>query len=854
MGRRYHRLPAATRFRTVVVSLLVLAASAAAAQQPGRLTVTVVDPSAAVVVAATVALVPADDPGRVVTRATDARGEARFDVRVGGAYRLRADATGFSRRELDLRVTRADARQRVELALAPVAVDVLVRREPEVAATDPRGLAFRRVLTERDLAALPEDPEALEQALRAIAGPGAVFRVDGFSANRLPPKSAIQEIRISYSEFSAEYHVYTRAVVDILTKPGIERFSGSFGVRAGPSAWSARDAFASRRGESDLRSYEGSLGGPLWRERTSFLATLTVATQEVEQPVSAMGPAGPIQDQLVQANSNAQVWASVVHALAPGQTTRARYTERRSDADNSGVGGLALAERAVHGELSDRTLLWSLTGPVGTRLYNQIRVRLGALRSHQEAASDAPAVEVIGAFEGGGAQVGGGRRQTRWAIEDDLDLTWRNHAIRAGVAGEAVAVRSDEWRNRGGTYLFASLDDFVAGRPLSFTRRRGDPFVTFSVRQGALYVQDDVRLGKVLTISAGARVEAQSVVRGAHLAPRFGLSWAPFKGGRTAVRLGVGRYYEWVPSIVVEQVARLDGSRQQEVVVVRPDPGVDPIPSAPPAPGRYLLSPDATLPRTLRFMTAVEQQLGPTATLTVTYEDVRVRGLLRGSNLNAPAPGVGRPDERVGNVIEAQSVGRRHEQSLSVRVNWRAPAPLDLLVLGNYTLGRARDDTDGPFVLPARPLALDDEWAPSRRDARHEWSVTGLLQSRSVCHGVFSVAGSSGTPYSIRTGFDENGDGLAIERPAGIGRNSMRGEGHLLATGRLACRPFRRASGRGASPGTRAPVFELSVEAQNFFNRTNPVGYVGVMSSPLFGRPVGSLPARRVSAGLSVRF
>jgi len=849
------RFGPAMRAGAVLMSAASLWGTIASGQTPGALTVAVVDPSNAVMVSASVTLAPASHPAKATVRLTDAAGEAQFDVQVGRTYRLRVEATGFSPHELDVHVEHPAIRQLVRLALAPVAVDVLVRRDPDVAATDPRGLAFKRVLTERDLAALPDDPEALEEALRAIAGPGALFRVDGFRGSQLPPKSAIQEVRISYSDFSAEYHAYTRAVVDILTKPGIERFYGSFSVQARPSAWSARDAFAERRSRAEVRTYEGTVGGPLWRQRTSFLAALTVAMRDVEEPVHAAGPNGPIRDLVAQTSTNTRWWGSVVHLIGRGQTTRVRYADTQSRAENLGVGGLALGERAVDRTATERTLQSSLTGSLGTRMFNQLRMHVDTHHQEQEAVSDRPAINVMGAFESGGAQVGGGRRQTAWSIQDDVDLTLRNHAIRIGGDVETITVRSDEWRNRSGTYTFASVADYAAWTPLTFTQRVGDPSVSLTVRHGALYVQDDVRLGKRLMISGGLRAEGQSKVRGWRVGPRFGLSWSPFVGGRTAVRIGIGRYYDWIPATVLEQAARLNGSRQREVVVVHPGGTGNPVSERGQPPERYELAPDVTLGRNLRFLTAIDQQLGGAATLALLYQEVRGSRLLRGTNLNAPVDGAGRPDGTWGNVIQAQSVGRRHQRSLSIQVNWRAPAPLDLLVLGDYVLGSVRDDTDGPFAVPANPFALDTEWGPAHQDARHQWSLSAIVQSGSRCYGSLFVSGATGTPYTVRTGLDDNGDGLLTDRPRGVVRNSQRGGGYVMTSGRIACRPFRRASSRNAvGAGRRAPVFEVSADAQNLFNRTNSVGYVGVMTSPLFGQPVGALPARRVSVRLSIRF
>ena len=42
--------------------------------------------------------------------------------------------------------------------------------------------------------------------LEQMAGPGATFRVNGFTGGRLPPKSQIRQIRFRMNSFDAEYH------------------------------------------------------------------------------------------------------------------------------------------------------------------------------------------------------------------------------------------------------------------------------------------------------------------------------------------------------------------------------------------------------------------------------------------------------------------------------------------------------------------------------------------------------------------------------------------------------------------------------------------------------------------------
>jgi len=101
--------------------------------------------------------------------------------------------------------------------------------------------------------------------------------------------------------------------------------------------------------------------------------------------------------------------------------------------------------------------------------------------------------------------------------------------------------------------------------------------ITYWNLQAGVYLQDDFRVSKSLTLSPGVRFETQTHV-GDHnnFAPRFGITWAPFKGGKTTLRGSWGIFYDWLAPGTYEQTLRVDGVRQQELDIFDPsypDPG-----------------------------------------------------------------------------------------------------------------------------------------------------------------------------------------------------------------------------------------------------------------------------------------
>jgi len=95
--------------------------------------------------------------------------------------------------------------------------------------------------------------------------------------------------------------------------------------------------------------------------------------------------------------------------------------------------------------------------------------------------------------------------------------------------------------------------------------------------QTAIYVQDDIRVRKSLTLSPGVRYEVQTHLKDrGNIGPRMGVTWAPFKNGRTTLRGSFGVFYNWLNANTYEQTLRVDGLRQRDLFIVNPaypDPG-----------------------------------------------------------------------------------------------------------------------------------------------------------------------------------------------------------------------------------------------------------------------------------------
>ena len=190
-------------------------------------------------------------------------------------------------------------------------------------------------------------------------------------------------------------------------------------------------------------------------------------------------------------------------------------------------------------------------------------------------------------------------------------------------------------------------------------------------------MQDDWRARKNLTVNVGVREEFQTHLSDRwNLAPRGGITWSPFKNGKTTIRAGGGLFYEWLDADTYEQTLRVDGVHQQDLVIVNPgypDPFGGGASQQVLPPSRYLLGggPRACPKRALGLV-ALTQQVSPTFGLNLSYSHTNGWDRFRGRNINAPLDGV-RPDPALGNITQVESTAKLRVDSMTAGLNFNIP-------------------------------------------------------------------------------------------------------------------------------------------------------------------------------------
>ena len=189
--------------------IFVLAGASLAQTSTGALRGQVTDPSGAAITGATVVMTPAS--GSPVTAQTNSQGMYEFKGLAPGQYSLTVVAQGFTLYENDhVVIGDQPLRLNVAMTIEVQAQKVQVSDTAPTIDVNPSNNAGAIVISGKELEALPEDPDELQQDLEALAGPsagpaGGQMYIDGFTAGQLPPKSSNREIRINKNPFSSEY-------------------------------------------------------------------------------------------------------------------------------------------------------------------------------------------------------------------------------------------------------------------------------------------------------------------------------------------------------------------------------------------------------------------------------------------------------------------------------------------------------------------------------------------------------------------------------------------------------------------------------------------------------------------------
>jgi hypothetical protein len=317
-------------------------------------------------------------------------------------------------------------------------------------------------------------------------------------------------------------------------------------------------------------------------------------------------------------------------------------------------------------------------------------------------------------------------------------------------------------------------------------------------------------------------------------------------------------------------------------------------------------------PYNINSLVSLEQVLPKGWRFAASADTTRGVHVVRTRNINAPFPGTPLPDDLLarlnsadpsvrapartqvdqlrpyypvaGNLYQFESSASSSSKNFTIRLYTPTiglPGTPGTLYLGHFAFGGTLAYTRGYSYddLGTAPNQYDfsREWARSQFDQRNRIQAQFQVRPTATVGLVsFNISSSSGRPYSLTTGRDDNGDQSFTDRPAGVGRNTLtspdtynvdvtwtkiktlKAESRTSLPASDVGAPQVTGGGGGATQVGRVnfagPRVTWQLTVRNLLNNTQVRSVSGIQTSPLFGRAVSFVAGRAMTAGLNFNF
>ena len=773
-----------------------LALPARAQAQTGTLHGQVQDPSGAVVPGAGVSITNGTQ-----TEQTNSGSDGRYAFRslAPGSWVIKATAKGFAPLTIsDVGLTAGQVKElNLPLAIATEQQEVLVTGENQTVSISPDQNASATVLRGSDLDALSDDPTELQNELQALAGPaagpnGGQIYIDGFEGGQIPPKSSILEIRVNQNPFSAEYDRIGYGRIEIITKPGSQKFQGSVNSFGNASALNTGNPLITMQPSYYLYSYSGDISGPITKTASYFFNAFTI-TRKNQTIVDALNPAtltSNITEAYPDPSNYFNLNPRVDFQLTKNNFITVRDFFSRYSAQGGGVGTLNLPDQAYSNLSHTNELQIGDTWIVNPHLLLEPRFLWRRAAIDTAPSSLAPTVTVQGAFTNGGDGSGSTRdHQDVFMLQIYGTDTAGPQTVRFGVRARSYRDVNYATSGANGSYFFSSVAAYQATTPSQYSQTViVNPTAHVLLFDGSVFMQDDWRANKRLLLGLGVRYEGQNFINDhADWAPRLALAWTPARPGKTPPKTVIRAGYGWFFNRFILPTAFNSGTpyvmtaihdnliNQESYTVANPsfynpnaaEPASVLASAASSVPTYHSVDPHFHAALDMQGGIGVDRQITKKITGNVTY--LYTQGVHQYMTNNVTAPAFDESDYTVTGTTPAvynyqfQSEGfyRQNQLIASAAVQLKK-----LTVSGNYVLNEAKSDTQGVNSFPSVAQDPGFDYGRASFGIRHR---AVLIESYTAPHGVVIAslfAAQSGTPYNLTIGDDLTGNNQFNARPA----------------------------------------------------------------------------------------
>src|SRR5579862_1552308 len=743
-------------------------------------------------------------PGRAALLAqTNEEGKYVFRNLPDGTYSIKIELKGFASFE-KTGVVIASGQPQVVDAQMVVALEkqqVTVSEQAQGLSTSADSNASQLVLKGADLNALSDDPDELSDELAALAGPsagpnGGQIYIDGFTGGTLPPKSSILEIIVNQSPFAAEYDKLGFGRIQIITKPGADKFHGMGFFNFGDSTFNSRNPFSPTRPSYNTKMGEANIGGPMGKKASFFFdferrnigqaAVIDALTLDSSNNIV------PFSESVLDPSHRTELGPRIDLQLTPKNALTVRYRWEGGGQTNAGLSAFTLPTQATTLLNREQTVQVTETALISARTVNNFHFQWNGNINNNASSTPGATISVMGAFTGGGSStVLSNTSQDNYELQNITRTSVKNHQFEYGGRWRESSFLEKLQSGLYGKFTFNTINAYQltevglangltpaqiaaqGGGPSQFSITAGTPVSAINQYDLGIFAQDDWKMKQNFTLSYGLRYETQNQIGDHHdIAPRIGFAWGlGGKGSRpkTVIRAGAGVFYDRFAENLTLQALRLNGIVEQRFVIPNPDffPIIPPLATlqASLSPQTiYKVAPNVEAPYTFQEAIGVERQLPKNITVAVTYTNSHGVHQLRSRDINAPLPGGARPFGGTQEIFQYESSGIFNQSQLITNVNARVNQRFSMF--GFYSLNTAHSNTDGAGTFPANQYDLSSEYGQAAFDVRQRLFLGGSMAGPVGTRFSPFVTASSGSPFDITIGRDVYGDTLYTARPA----------------------------------------------------------------------------------------
>jgi hypothetical protein len=511
---------------------------------------------------------------------TDDSGTAKIGNLVDGEYQVTVSAAGFKEYKGEKITLKSGSTRRLDVVLEIASIESNVNvSESESIDSDRSTPAV--VLNQRDLNNLPDKQEDFERTLQNLAGATTdeelPISVNGVQGAKIPPKQAIQQVRINQNVYSAQFDSPFGSGTDIFTRAKVGKFSGSIGFNFADSRLDARNPFLGSVLPSQSREYSFNLSAPIGKKSNFYIyasrsendqsAVINASSLDANLQPTAFRQsfATPARSNNIYLNINSDITKKHKLFFSGGL-----YNIRLK---GSGVGDFTLPSRAADTSNGGGNFQFSDTYLSNADFVSQTAISFYSYSSQSRPTTSAVALDVSEAFSSGGSTQSFKTRIMFFQASNQT--TWQMGKYTLGFGGRfrANSINQNSQANFNGNYIFSgrlapildaannplidaagnyvteqisSLESYrrtLLFRQLGFSNQRirelggganqftisgGNPKINLSQYDYAFYVQNSYKLNPTVAFSFGLRYENQNNIKdSSNFAPRAGIIWAP---------------------------------------------------------------------------------------------------------------------------------------------------------------------------------------------------------------------------------------------------------------------------------------------------------------------------------------